>query len=87
MWLLIFCFSSSKKFTKNDAFVGFQKDTPASVIFQATNLLRLASVAVRESSGKVEKRFVNILKWSQLNVDNIYTEEEQAWTEAVSYTN
>ena len=32
---------SNSKFKESDAFVGFQKDTPASVIFQATALTRV----------------------------------------------
>ena len=30
-------FFSSSKFTEEEAFVGYQKDTPAALIFQATN--------------------------------------------------
>ena len=33
----IFPYSDSK-FKRSDAFVGFQKDTPASVVFQASNM-------------------------------------------------
>lgn len=29
-----------KKFTQGDAFIGYQKDTPAAVVFQASNFLR-----------------------------------------------
>ena len=38
--LLFFVPSHSFSFTKQDAFVGFQDDTPSSVIFQATEQLR-----------------------------------------------
>ena len=75
---------SSAKFTKGDAFVGFQKDTPASVIFQATHLLRSASAAVRAGTGVMKKHTMDVLKWSQLNVDNGCTEEQEAWKMAVS---
>ena len=29
-----------RRFTRGDAFVGYQKDTPAAVVFQASNFLR-----------------------------------------------
>ena len=36
------------KFKKCDAFIGFQKDTPASVIFQATNQLKTFHEVAKE---------------------------------------
>lgn len=71
----------SSKFTKGDAFVGFQKDTPASVIFQATHLLRSACALAREGSGALKKHITSILKWS---AEHSYTEEEETWKQAVS---
>ena len=42
MSLFLFFFrDSNSRFKESDAFVGFQKDTPASVIFQATALTRV----------------------------------------------
>ena len=42
LFLLFFFFrDSNSRFKESDAFVGFQKDTPASVIFQATALTRV----------------------------------------------
>ena len=40
--LFIYCFVllRGKKFTQGDAFIGYQKDTPAAVVFQASNFLR-----------------------------------------------
>ena len=32
--------SRGRSFTKGDAFVGFQKDTPAAIVFQASNFLK-----------------------------------------------
>ena len=29
-----------RRFTRGDAFIGYQKDTPAAVVFQASNFLR-----------------------------------------------
>ena len=29
-----------KRFARGDAFIGYQKDTPAAVVFQASNFLR-----------------------------------------------
>ena len=37
-----------KKFSRGDAFIGYQKDTPAAVVFQASNFLR----RLREEDGK-----------------------------------
>ena len=39
---IIYCFAlfRGKKFARGDAFIGFQKDTPAAVVFQASNFLR-----------------------------------------------
>ncbi len=81
--IMIICRTS--KFTKGDAFIGFQKDTPASVIFQATNLLRSACAAAREGTGGLKRHTMDILKWSQLKVEEDYTEEQEAWKEAVSF--
>ena len=41
---------SSIRFTKQDAFVGYQNDTPSSVIFQATEQLKQGSFLEDENS-------------------------------------
>ena len=74
-------------FRKSDAFIGFQKDTPASVIFQATNLLKSACAVAKE--GVAEGRWVDILKWSHWHPDDRVLEGEdyqKSWEENVSWT-
>lgn len=58
-------------FRKSDAFIGFQKDTPASVIFQATNLLKSA-VNEGMPEGKMD-----ILKWSRWHPDERVVGEKE----------
>lgn len=78
--------SSDSKFKESDAFIGFQKDTPASVVFQASNLLKSAITAIQagiNSGGKWER----VLCWCELQRDSWKIEEEQdneMWTTAVS---
>ena len=74
-------------FKKSDAFIGFQKDTPASVIFQATNQLRLACSAIKDGSFERTTKWKSILEWSGMATDNWAIEEENpvSWKEAVSY--
>ena len=55
------------QFNENNAFVGFQKDTSASVIFQATNIL----MSARQGKGR---RWLDILRWSGLKSED-YTSE------------
>lgn len=43
-----------KKFARGDAFIGYQKDTPAAVVFQASNFLR--SLTEEESLDKCERK-------------------------------
>ena len=69
----------------SDAFIGFQNDTPASVIFQATNLLKsICHNEYGESLGHVS----DIIHWSHLNTVQELIEEnkdkEIVWGEAVS---
>ena len=69
---------SDSKFRKSDAFIGFQKDTPASVIFQATNELR--SVGCNADLAQF------ILEWKQLySLESMEDEgSELQWEKAVS---
>jgi len=74
------------QFKKSDAFVGFQKDTPASVVFQATYYLRSACVAWREGPIAIDGKWHEIMKWSKLSAEEIQIEEEgdqKAWEDAV----
>ncbi len=40
LWSTTFVLHSDRPFKESDAFIGFQKDTPAAVVFQATNHLK-----------------------------------------------
>lgn len=77
----------TSKFQKSDAFIGFQKDTPASVIFQATNLLRSACAAAKEGDVPKKGKWADIFKWSQLEPENCCIEEssedQTQWKNAV----
>ena len=42
-----------RKFTEGDAFIGYQKDTPAAVVFQATHQLEREGLAVWEKTEPV----------------------------------
>ena len=75
------------RFKKSDAFIGFQKDTPASVVFQASNMLKAACAGLRGTMEGIEERWENVMQWSGLTVDDMYMEEEgelRDWIEAVS---
>ena len=60
----------------SDAFIGFQKETPASVIFQATNQLRLARSVIKDRSFETTTKWRSILEWSGMATDNWAIEEE-----------
>ena len=76
----------NSKFRKEDAFIGFQKDTPASVIFQATNFLGSACAAAKEGVNVKKGKWADIFKWSQLNPSDCTNveDEQQKWEDAVS---
>lgn len=76
-------FFSDSKFKKSDAFIGFQKDTPASVVFQATNLLRSATQA---GCDVIVGQCADVLEWSQWKPEEQMEEDrnEAAWGESVS---
>ena len=76
-------------FKRSDAFIGFQKDTPASVLFYATNQLKLACVSIMKSDpcsgGHV--KWNNALKNSNFDITQFGTEglNSEAGKAAVSY--
>ena len=39
--------SRGRKFTERDAFIGYQKDTPAAVVFEASHQLEKEGMAVK----------------------------------------
>ena len=80
---------SDSKFKPSDAFVGFQKDTPASVVFQASNLLKSATTAVRKGVNVTGGKWERVFQWCNLECDSWDIEEEldpSVWNKAVSST-
>ncbi len=68
------------RFSEAHAFIGYQKDTPAAVVFQATNLLRrLRQNQALESKAEILLR-AGIIKQDFTNV----LEDSPQWTDAVS---
>ena len=78
---------SEVKFKQTDAFIGLQKDTPASVIFQASNLIKLATAAVGAGVNVVGGKWERILQWSNVEKSSWNMKEEEnheTWKKAVS---
>lgn len=77
----------NSKFKKHDAFIGYQKDTPASVVFQATNLFRLACAAYRDGDFNKKGKWADIFKRSQMKPEDSCiegSEQQSLWEDAVS---
>lgn len=72
----------SQKFNRADAFVGYQNDTPASVVFQATYCM---SVLQQQLRSKSETNHL-ILDLACLSAEAFVTEMEgsEVWSKAVS---
>jgi hypothetical protein len=69
----------NSNFKTSDAFIGFHKDTPASVVFQATNLFRCAGGDV------IMRQYVD--SWgAQWSPEETMEDEKEsgAWEESVS---
>ena len=83
--LLLSCRNS--EFRKCDAFIGFQTDTPAAVVFQAANLLR-SSLAMDRSESDINcNDCLPIMAWSKLAPEYSHINEEEhreEWVKAVS---
>ena len=62
-----------RKFTEGDAFIGYQKDTPAAVVFQATRQLEREGLAAWERTEPVSLLGPREVK-----------EASQVWEESVS---
>ena len=78
---------SDTKFKRRDAFIGFQKDTPASVVFQATNLLRSATKDARVGKHLSGGKWEEVFQWCMLEQESRIIEEEvdtDTWKKAVS---
>ena len=69
------------KFTKKNAFIGYQKDTPAAVVFQATKRL------VGKESG-TSRRWESIVYSGQITPARLMEEKEgsELWQKAVGYS-
>lgn len=65
----------NSSFKERDAFIGFQKDTPASVVFQASRLLQLACSEIEAGLPNAEEKWSEVMKWSQARTDDLITEE------------
>ena len=78
-----------RRFARGDAFVGYQKDTPAAVVFQASNFLRRLREEddqdVTRSKLEVLDR-AGILENMPLNVLFDREEKTELWKDAVGHT-
>ena len=74
----------NQKFGRADAFVGYQNDTPAAVVFQATYSMSELQQQLREKSAT--NHF--ILDLARLSAEAFVAEKEgsEVWSEAVSLT-
>ena len=69
-----------QKFTEGDAFIGYQRDTPAAVVFQATHQLRERRPAIPSIESE---------RMEQGSVPGLKVEEEELsdmWKENVSFS-
>ena len=69
------------KFKRSDAFVGFQKDTPASVVFQASNLIRLATTEAEDFDIGHQERLFQLCGF---RVEYMSDEEDQNEASVIS---
>lgn len=78
---------STETFNERNAFIGYQKDTPASVIFHATNILRRAIESASESRLPQHCQYQSVLIQSGLDINyEDYTKDDTAvWEDAVSF--
>lgn len=87
MYFLLYTRSGSWNFKTTSAFIGYQKDTPASIVFQASNLLTSAIKAVMEGIADNERERKRVIKWCNIKPGSWNTEEVEnhcgVWTEAV----
>jgi hypothetical protein len=85
---ILFTLFRGRRFARGDAFVGYQKDTPAAVVFQASNFLRRLreedDETVIRSKLEVLDR-AGILEDVPLNVLLDREEITELWKEAVRH--
>ena len=82
-WLVIYC-----RFKEGDAFVGYQKDVAAAVVFQASSQLRKTCEGMRRGTRGRQQAWEIAWKDGLLghgSVDQLSREEEgsELWTQAV----
>ncbi len=84
--LSLILFNHSVKFKRSDAFIGYQEDTPAAVVFQASNIIRSAISAVKACEVDAERNWERVLQWCKLEHEsgNIEEQDSKTWNEAVS---
>ena len=68
-----------KEISRRDAFIGYQKDTPAAVVFQASNFLR----RMREEEKSVVENKLDMLHRAGIFVDR--NEIDDQWMSAVCH--
>ena len=78
-----------RRFTRGDAFVGYQKDTPAAVVFQASNFLR--RLREEDDEDMIHRKSevlarAGILEKIPLSVLRDREEITEHWRDAVSLT-
>ena len=78
----------SNRFKEKDAFVGYQKDTPAAVVFQASNQLRQY---IRERDYVAHSSYLWVEAWERglfgvapLDELKNMQEDSEQWKQAVS---
>lgn len=71
----------SQKFSRSDAFVGYQNDTPAAVVFQATYCMSVLQQQLRSKSATNHL----ILDLARLSTEAFAAEKEgsDVWSDAV----
>ena len=84
-WRVMCLYRFPNSFKEKDAFVGYQKDTPAAVVFQASNQLHQYVQARAHSSYLwVEAWERGLLGVTSLNELGYTKEDSEQWKQAVS---
>ena len=81
--LNLYVYFSSYKFTEQDAFIGYQNETPATVVFHAIQQVKQLQ-ADSKPEGKQYKDF-NICPILLSQLHDQQSNKEETWSEAVCY--
>ena len=87
--LCLLCSCRGKKFARGDAFIGYQKDTPAAVVFQASNFLR--RLREEDDQNVIESKLEVLDRAGVLDENtslNVFLDREaidEQWKEAVRH--